>query len=65
MENSPRIFNLFHPAGVLLMMFVNAAGIVILLVTYILGHNLLGFNLIEALIVWYAAQFALISMMIR
>jgi hypothetical protein len=63
-NKTPRVFELFHPASVLIMAFVNGMGIVIILATYILHHNLLGLNLFEALVIWFVAQYVVIRIMI-
>jgi hypothetical protein len=46
-------------------MIVNAIGIVLILVTYFMGHKLLGLNLLGALAVWFLSQSILIWWMIR
>lgn len=63
-NKTPRVFELFHPINVLIMAFVNGMGIVIILVTYILHHNLLGLNLLEALVLWFVTQCLVIGIMI-
>lgn len=63
-NKTPRVFQLFHSANVLLMVSVNGMGIVTILATYILHHNLLGMNLFEALIAWFLVQIIVIRIII-
>lgn len=62
---SPRMIDPFHPVSVGLGMLVNLVGIVLIVTTYVLHHNLLGLNLTEALFAWFVAQFIVIYAIIR